>query len=293
MTAISTTADEAHESGDDEEGSEAPDRWAATARKMDSFSSPLRPHPDDTAIVEATARSLAQGRDGLSVVVLGVTEETVGCHWPAGTRLRAFDASPETIRTLWRPDLAPAGATAERADWAALPVATGDADLVTADGCLNIIAWPGEVRQVLAEVRRMLRPGGRFLVRSTLRPPQPEALETILEDLEAGRIAGAYALKVRIGTTLHDDGIGGFSMHDMWKMWLRLFPDQETVPARFGWPVGAFTFGTDYADQDIRLVYPTFDELLATVEPWFRLASVEHGRYELADRCPTLLLEPK
>jgi SAM-dependent methyltransferase len=225
--------------------------------------------------------------------VLGVTEETVGCGWPDATKLSAFDSSAESIRKLWRPERAPAGATAVQSRWDALPVATGDADLVTADGCLNILSWPREIEQVLAEVHRVLRPGGRFLARSTLRPPQPETLETILADLEAGRIGGAYALKVRIGTTLHADGLDGFSLHRMWRLWCDLFPDQETVPARFGWPLASFTFGTDYVDHDIRLVYPTLDELVAAAESWFRVAAIEYGGYELAERCPTLLLEPR
>jgi hypothetical protein len=82
-------------------------------------------------------------------------------------------------------------------------------------------------------------------------------------------------------------------MHRMWRLWCELFPDQEAIPARFGWPLGTFTFGTDYVEHDIRLVYPTLDELVASAAPWFRVAGIEYGGYELAERCPTLLLEPR
>jgi SAM-dependent methyltransferase len=271
--------------------SRPPDRWISTLRKWDDFSSPLRPHPDDTAVIERTAASLAAAGRRLTAVVLGVTPETMACAWPPDTRLHGFDRSETAIGTLWDPARAPAGATADVADWTALPLPSGSVDLVAADGSLNCVDWPDTAARVFAEVHRMLRPGGRFVVRSTLRLLRPEALDTILADLEAGQIRGPYALKVRIGTILHDQGLNGFSMFEMWKLWHRLFPDQEAVAARFGWPIGSFTMVDTYHQHDIRLVYPTGDELVAAVDPWFRVVETVTGSYELADRCPTFVLE--
>jgi len=271
---------------------DSPDAWAKQAREWDRFMTPLRPHADDTAVVARTATRLAAGRTGLEAVMLGVTAETATCAWPPATRLRAFDSSPDVIARLWPAERTPAGASAEVADWSAMPVETGAIDLVAADGALGCPPWPEEAAAVVAEVRRVLRPGGRFVARTSLRPERSETLEEILDDLEAGRIGGPFALKQRVAAALHTDGLAGMSMRAMWELWQELFPDQKAVAERFGWPFMAFTMPHDYR-PDIRLVYPTLAELRALLAPHFRELECLYGSYELAERCPTLVLEPR
>jgi SAM-dependent methyltransferase len=163
-------------------------------------------------------------------------------------------------------------------------------DLAAADGSLVCIPWPEEAAAVVAEVRRTLRRGGRFVARTFLRPDTPETLEIILDDLEAGRIGGPYVLKTRVGAALHTGGLAGMSMRNMWELWQELFPDQRGTAERFGWPFQSFTMLHDY-QPDIRIVYPTLDELRALLAPHFREVDCVYGRYELSERCPTLVLE--
>jgi hypothetical protein len=99
------------------------------------------------------------------------------------------------------------------------------------------------------------------------------------------------ALKVRIGSTLQRSAGQGYSMHALWRLWQRLFPDPDGVADRFGWPLESFALVRDYADDDVRLVYPTVVELRDALAPFFSEVGYSQGSYELAERCPTLVLE--
>ena len=269
-----------------------PDPWSAVATDWSRFQPPFQPHPDDTAVIERVARMLHERRGSLDAAILGLTIETAISAWPQSTRLRAFDGSADAIAILWPPDGTPSDASAECARWTALPVADQALDLVTADGSLVCVDYPDGARAVFEEVHRVLRPGGRFVARTFLRPAQPEALATILADLESGQIDNPFVLKLRVDAALHD-GLSGFSMHEKWLLWRELFPDQEATARRFGWPLRTFALPASFETQDLRFVYPTIDELRAIFSSCFRELELCVGRYELAERCPTLVLEPR
>ena len=268
------------------------DPWSAVATDWSRFQSPFRPHRDDTAVIERVARTLHESRGSLDAAILGLTIETATWPWPNDTRLCAFDSSVDAIAILWPPPEAPPGAAAKLAQWTALPVADGALDLVTADGSLVCVDYPAGARALFEEVRRVLRPGGRFVARTFLRPGRAETLAEILEDLEQGRIHNPFVLKLRVDAALHE-GLSGFSMHEKWLLWRRLFPDQEATARRFGWPLRTFALPASFETQDLRFVYPTIDELRAIFSPLFREMELCVGSYELAERCPTLVLEPR
>lgn len=273
------------------EPSSASDPWSAVATDWSRFQSPFRPHPDDTAVIERVARTLHTHGGNLNVAILGLTIETATCAWPENTRISAFDSSADAIAILWPPAGSPPGASAELARWTALPVADQTLDLVTADGSLVCVDYPDGARAVFEEVRRVLRPGGRFVARTFLRPEPSETLADILDDLEAGSIHNPFVLKLRVDSALHE-GLSGFSMHEKWLLWRQIFPDQEATARRFGWPLRTFALPPSFETQDLRFVYPTIDELRAVFSPFFRELEVSVGRYELAERCPTFVLEP-
>jgi SAM-dependent methyltransferase len=264
--------------------------WRNVAKDWDLKASPFKPHRDDTAAVERVATTIAADADGLDAVILGVTAETVACAWPRGTRLRAFDRSQAIIDTLWGALGLPDGATVERANWVTLPLADGSVDLVTGDGSLSCVELD-EMAPAIAEVARILRPRGRFVIRTFLRPEDPETVDAILADLDAGRIGSPSVLKMRM-TALVSDGQGCCSIRARVGMWRELFPDPETTASRLGWPLRAFIEPRDYADKDLILILPTLAQLHALLAPHFR--EIEHvvGGYELGERSPTLVLEP-
>jgi SAM-dependent methyltransferase len=269
------------------------DKWARQSETWERFTSPFTPHRDDTAIVERVAAELACGRDRLNAVMLGVTRETATGTWPAGTRLRAFDSSPMAIRNLWPRAGTPDGANAILADWSALPVESGEVDLVAADGALACLDFTDGVASVLAEIVRILRPDGRLAVRSFLRPDKAETIEAILADLHASRISKPAVLKIRVAAALHERGLAGISMRRFQQSWHEIFPDIAGTARQLGWPASQFDVLRNYDEQDLIVTYPTLEELRDAVTPHFRELECVFGSYELADRCPTLVLAPK
>jgi SAM-dependent methyltransferase len=266
------------------------DLWAASAQDWDRFGSPFRPHPDDCAVVERHAAALAAETGALSAVMLGVTQEIAGCAWPAGTQLRAFDSSRESIDRLWPARGTPAGATAHSGDWSHLPLDDATADIVTADGSLVCLSYPDGMAEVVGEVRRVLRDGGRFVVRTFLRPEAPEPIEQIMADLDSNRIENPFVLKLRVDAALHD-GASGFSMQEKWHLWQRLFPDQPATARAYGWPLASLAILPDFQHRDLRFVYPTLSELRALFASQFVELECAVGSYALSDRSPTLVLE--
>jgi SAM-dependent methyltransferase len=222
--------------------------------------------------------------------MLGVTPQTARCAWPEGTRLVAVDSSQLMIDRLWPAPGTPAGAVALCADWSRLPFADASVDLVAADGSLVCCDYPAGFSRLLGEVRRILKPSGRFVARTFLRPDESERVEDILDELHAGRIGGPYPLKMRFSMTFHEPGRG--TSRGKWReAWLATFPDQEASAKRFGWSIDQFGFPSGAGSDDF-VYYPTIDELRAVIAPFFEQVGRSTGRYELAERCPTLVLAP-
>jgi SAM-dependent methyltransferase len=268
------------------------DQWTRAARIWSRHRPPLRPHPDDSAVIARVAASLADEEGALTAVILGVTPESAGCGWPANVRLTAFDSSEPMIAALWPPPGAPPNARAELGDWSKLPLAAGEVDLVTGDHTLGCVDWPEGVHAVLAEVRRILRPGGRFVLRMWTRPEVRESLETILADLEADRIESATVVKARFAAWLHTKGTIGIAMADLKDLFEEHFPDRDAAAQRHGWPPETCEMPLTY-DPSRRMLMPTLSELRAIVTAYFREADCLTGGYQLAERFPTLVLEPK
>jgi SAM-dependent methyltransferase len=267
--------------------------WSDAARKWDALSSPLRPHSDDIAVVERVAAELTPVDGPLTVAVLGMTKEVIGCRWPQGTKLGAFDGSAEVIRLVWPPPNAPEGAFAQVATWSELPFGDDEVDVVTADGSLGCLDYPDGARQLFRELRRILRPAGRFVARTTLRPETPDTMEQIVADLEAGRIGNGSALRVRVGAALHPDGLGGFRLQQLWDAWQQLIPDVEAASRTLGWPAATLRMIEVTRANDFRITYPTLAELRGLLAPEFEEIECVFGTYELAEWSPTLVLRPR
>jgi SAM-dependent methyltransferase len=268
------------------------DQWVQHARAWNQQTIPQRPHRDDTAVVERVAAELAHERAPLTVAMLGVTPETAACNWPQGTRLRAFDGSPEMLRHVWPKQGTPADARAELGDWAILPLDDGAADLVTADNSLAVVYWPEPVKLVLKEIRRVLRRGGRFVVRQPMLPEQPETLDEILNDLHAGRIGTPGALRGRMWAILQRPGWLGMKSQELRDLWWQLFPEPEAIAPRFGWTTESFAMQRKVS-EDRRTICVTPEQLHEIIDPYFRLIEKVVGSYQLAERFPTFVLEPR
>lgn len=236
---------------------------------------PLRPAPSDVA---AFGDAIA-GYDG-EVLLLGMTPELA----ELGQSLTAVDSCQPIIDAIWPGD----GPTrrAVNGNWTALPFADASFDSVIGDGSLNCV--PDCVPAVLAEIRRVLRPGGIAAMRLFASPDPPDDLAAINADALAGRIGNAQALRWRIGMA-RGFGRPNFALPatDILVTFNRLFPDRAALTQATGWEASQIDSFDDYIDTTHWLGFPPVAAMLDWARPYFDSAEVRASTgYPLAERCP-------
>lgn len=128
--------------------------------------------PDATSVIESI-RPIT----GLDVVDMGAGTGRLSCRLaPKAKSLVALDAYQPMLDVLAQ-KLDPMGLTnweTKVADHRALPLADGSADVVVSGwsicylGASSQETWQENVRTVLAEIRRLLRPGGTAIILETM-----------------------------------------------------------------------------------------------------------------------------
>jgi SAM-dependent methyltransferase len=268
-----------------------PGHWVLRPEDWPLFGSPLRPAAADLACFaeEITAWRSHGGGEAPRALLLGVTPEVPRLAWPPGTRVWAVDRSAGMIHGVWPAD-APFAAGAVRADWRALPFRDGSADVVIGDGCFTLFRWPEGYRSLLGGLARVLRTGGRLIMRFYLRPATPEPLDRVVADLAAGRIETFHLFKWRLLHALHGDNPEGVRLGDAWKAWQALGLDAGRLARERGWPPAVVSTIDVYRDADLRYSFPTLAELRHVFEPPFRELACHLHDYPLGECCPIVAL---
>ena len=263
------------------------DHFSQIVPKWSQFGPPLRPWPDDSAVVQRAASGLAAGAQ---VVVLGLTPEIVACDWPAGVKLSAVDHSPAMIEQLWPPAKGPADSNVILADWCAMPIESGTIDLVAGDGCYVLQTWPDGYAALTREVRRVLRPGGRCVIRVFLRPAVAETVADIADAFSAGRIGSVHAIKLRLLAAVHGINGAGSRLDDVWRAWKNMPALPQALAGRRGWTPEEIVGIESYAGMDARYYQPTLAEFRRSLGAESQELECAFSHNELGERCPTLVL---
>lgn len=263
------------------------DHFSQIVPKWSQFGPPLRPWPDDSAVVQRAASGLAAGA---RVVVLGLTPEIVACDWPDGVKLSAVDHSPAMIGQLWPPAKGPANSNVILADWRAMPIESGTVDLVAGDGCYVLQTWPDGYAALTREVCRVLRPGGRYVIRVFLRPAVAESIADIADAFSAASIGSVHAIKLRLLAAVHGINGVGSRLDDVWRAWKSMPARPQALAGQRGWTPEEIVGIESYAGMDARYYLPTLDEFRRSLGPGLQELECAFGRNELAERCPTLVL---
>jgi len=247
----------------------------------------LRPCADDTAVVQRVAQRLGATAHA---VVLGLTPETIGCDWPEEVTLTAVDHSLKMIQDLWPPVKRPVHSTAIRADWCAMPFETGAIDMVAGDGCYVLPGFPEGYAMLTREVCRVLRPGGRFVIRVFLRPEHPDSVADIARAVALGHVGSVHSLKLRLLAAVHGASGEGSLLDDVWQAWRTMPALPDSLPGARGWTIEEIAGIESYRGMDTRYYLPTLAEFRQSVGARFDEVEFARGRHELAERCPTIIL---
>jgi SAM-dependent methyltransferase len=217
------------------------------------------------------------------VLLLGVTPELFAMRWPL-TTVVAVDRSQEMLDLVWPGSRG----AARRAAWTALPLRAASCDIVLCDGGLHLLRYPTEQQALVAELCRVVPPGGACVFRLFVPPANREPVEAILADLRADQPLDINVIKLRMAMALQSSPDEGVRVRDVWHAISAVAPDG----ARQGWSAGEMATLDAYRHSDAVYSFVTVDEVEALFG-WrgsFALESVRFATYELGDRCPIVSL---
>ncbi len=265
--------------------------WNSTARSWDLYSSPLRPCGEDlTAFLRfINAYSDTPPDAASTALILGVTPEIATMSWPARTVVTGVDKAQEMVTSVWPGDV-PGLRHALCDDWFALPRPARPYDMVIGDGSINALRYPGEMRRLLARLAVLARPRALLILRSFARPAIPESIPALFQTAQTGAAGSFHAFKFRLAMALQSRPEEGVTLDEVWRFWRRLESEVEGLSERCGWRPEVVRTIELFRGKQVRLNFPTLDELIAMLEAeGVSLLDRHLPRYEMGDRCPIMV----
>lgn len=255
------------------------DHWQVHARQWRHIGSPLRPCLEDVAMF---SKATHPGRS----VLLGVTPELADISFS----ITAVDNNQAMLETVWPGNLPDRNAV--RGDWLRLPFAADCQDNIVGDGCPVLLAYPDQHRQFFTEAARVLRLGGRMVVRVFVAPDKAESCSEVRKAALAGRIGSFHAFKWRLAMALIGESEKPvIEVREVSATFEDHFPDRQLLADCTGWPLADIATIDAYSSSDAIYSFPTLAQLRAIVPPMLSEVACEYGSYELADCCPVMTWE--
>jgi hypothetical protein len=269
------------------------DPWKKHSRHWSSVGQPLRPGAEDIAFTCGAISEWFHSNNGTAptLLVMGVTPELCSLPTNSGSRFIAVDQSAEMIGNLWHPRPG-AQDQAVCADWRQMSLAPSTVDIALGDGSLSTLQYPSEYITVFGELRRVLRPGSRCVIRCFMQTDTPETTDEVFADLSQTRIGSFHVLKWRLMMALQPDAEQGVAVQGVWNLLNQASPDLNLLAERFSWPIEQVRTVVAYRGVKTRYTFPTRTQYCEFfTAAGFSVVQVATQNYELGERCPTFVLE--
>jgi len=255
--------------------------WQELAKQWHRLASPLRPCNED---VENFRR--AMGSDPGRCLLLGVTPELAGLS----PDLTAVDNSAAMIGALWNHQHK--NKPAILGDWLDLPFTASSYDTIVGDGCLVLLSHPVQHQLFFEQLDRVASPGGKILLRVFTSPEPGESCELVCAEALGGKMQGFHAFKWRLSMAIAAETRGrNISVAETCATFDRLIPDRERLAEATGWRAEDIATIDIYRNSAARYCYPTLQQVREIIPPALREIGLIYGHYELAERCPILVLQ--
>jgi len=252
---------------------------------------PLAPGPDDISWFEREAAQVEASP--LRALLLGVTAGIATMRWPAATRLLVADWSTSMLKNVLPASGAPEGAVIVCADWRQMPLAARDLDAAIGDGCYSALSGAQAIAEFNAELHRVLRPGGRFLIRSFCRPAMPLQVSGLFKELLDGRIQNLDLFRWLLAMALQGPSQQGVAMRAVWEVWAKYVPDRRAMRERMNWSEDGLANIERWAQAEGRYTFTTLEELRQLAAPCFDVVGCDTPAYERGALFPRLHLRPR
>lgn len=251
-------------------------------RRWPTLKPPLRPHE---SVARQIAALLADCAD--PILLLGVTPELAAID----RQIVAMDWNAEMIALAWPGDSATRRAIC--ADWKAMPLDAASVGGAMGDGVITMLSWPDEQPLLLAELWRVVRPGGRIALRCFATPEDHPPVEAIAAEAMRGALTfHAFKQRFNMAAAREGDTITVASAR-LYERFEDLFPDRAALAAASGWSLDTIAEIDAYEGSTYIHCYPSRAELTALLDHWWPAPHrfIETSGYPIADHCPLLILE--
>lgn len=259
--------------------------WAGVSRVWAAYRQPLRPGD----AVAAQMRALVAADDA-ETLLLGVTPELSRL----GRTLTAVDINPAMIGVVWPGDTATHKVM--QGNWLDMPLAPASVDVVVGDGALCVIGGQEARLALLAQVARVLRPGGRAAIRLFARPDADTSVDDVVTDGLAGRITTTSELVMRLFYAMARSAPDYVLVYrDVYDLIESKFPDRAALMRACGFVEADFAFIDFYKNSEsISSWYPAKLAVEEASRIFGEVRLVPTAGYPQAERCPILYLaKPK
>ena len=263
--------------------------WESFVGGSRGWIAPIAPAPEDIAHAE---RHVAALKDGgrVDALLLGVTQGLARMRWPAGSSLVAIDWSESMIRRIWQAQPAPEYARAARGDWRELPLRSASLDVAVGDGCLSAVGSHTDATLTLREVRRVLRPGGLFLLRNFSRPQEPLNVSRVFEDLRVQKPSNPFLFRWLVAFAAHGTTRDGVKLDTVWRAWMDKAHAVRVLLEERGWLEDAeWAFGR-WKGLAVRYYFPDPAALRELAGAEFDLVDYHVPTYERGECFPSLVM---
>ncbi len=256
--------------------------WNDYHRRWARIGPPLRPDAD----VVATFATAIEGHDD-RVLLLGVTQELADL----GKDLTAIDKNEGQIANTWPGDIGKR--RARLGTWSALPCADAAFTAAIGDGSANFPSFPDGLRDFFNEMARVLAPGGVLALRVFATGEYPEAIGEIHEHVMRRGIASFHAFKWRLAMTLVQRARDpNLAVAEILSNFDRMFYDRRALADATGWAMEDIETIDAYRGSSDVYIFPTIAQFKSVIPDSLRkIRVVDSGTYELAERCPLLVME--
>lgn len=221
-------------------------------------------------------------------LLLGVTPEYASLF----DHVVAIDHSAAMIGALWPRHLS--GKDAVQADWLRLPIRDGCCDACIGDGSLNLLAYPAQYGLFFDQLLRVLKPGGKMVLRVFVRPDIGESCESVRTCAMSGRIGNFHAFKWRLAMAIAaESGDCNVGVAEVHRVFSDLFPDRSDLAARSGWCAAQIETIDAYRNAAAAYSFPKLTEVRGSFPQNLKEIDLMYGSYELAERCPMFVLQAR
>ena len=149
--------------------------------------------------------------------------------------------------------------------------------------------YPEGYLALTASAHRVLKDQGILIMRFFVQPKECEKLQDVFRDLNAGRIGNFHVFKWRLAMALQENTRCGVRMDDIWRAWKGAGIDKDSLMLMMGWREDVINTIAQYYGKDTRLSFPALEEVQTTFSDYFEEIAMYIPRYELGERCPTLI----